>query len=1141
MSDLKQRVARLSPEKLNLLMQRMKRDDAPAQRPPIQRRPDPSAAPMSFSQQRVWFIDQLDTGSYAHNLLSAIRLEGSLNIEALRATVQEIVARHEVLRASFQLIAGQAMQVIASDLHLPIQMIDLGLEADPEASTRALADQEALRPFDLSRGPMLRLTLVRIDHRHSVLLLAMHHIIGDGWSRTIFAREFASLYTEFSNGRSSPLPPVAVQYPDYAAWQRQWLAKEGLGQQLAYWKKQFERPAAFLSLPVDFARPPVQTFRGDRIRFHIEAGALERLNALADSESATVFMALLAVFKVLLSRYSRQEDIVVGSAVANRSLVETEGTIGFFANTIALRTDLSGNPSFREVLRRVRDVALGAYGNQELPFERLVQEIRPDRDLSRTPLFQVMFLLDNTAMEKIQAAGIVAELVDFDAKISPFDVSLHMEERRDGLHGGLEYNIDLFERSTIEAMIGAFRTLMEHAGQSPDIRIRDLRLVGRGETMSLHAPVKSGTPRRNAQSAPTVLTLIASHAAAHPERTAIAGVDRNVSYSELHRAAASIASDLAARGVGAEDVVALWGERTPDMIAAMIGIMRAGAAWLPFDPALPAARIKTILEDAGVHLIVGAGGRVPRIEGCAVVDIAEAASAEGAAGSDHEIDSRQLAYMIYTSGSTGTPKGVQIAHSALLHYTLAAIDAYGIGPDDRVLQFASPGFDAIVEEIFPTLAVGGALVLGGEAMMGTARRFLDASRQAEVSVWTLPTAFWSQMVKEIAVANLHLPDCLRLCIIGGERVDPERWDLWKRITPARVDLINTYGPTEATVIATFHSAHDDPADGRARREVSIGRPLPGCAALILDDALNPVPLGAPGELYLAGPNLSRGYRNDAALTARAFVPNPWTSADGGRLYRTGDIVRQRASGELEYLSRTDTQVKLRGFRIELAEIESVLTSHSDVANAAVVVAGDPAAARLVAFIVPRSPAQFDSEALKSYARTRLPEFMTPSAYVAVAHIPLNANGKVDRASLAAHDLTASRPRRSASPKTETEMRLAAIWSRLLGIPEPAPEDSFFELGGHSLMATAMVAEIAREFGIELTLRQVFENPAMASLARVIADAQSTAAEPRKLEQPLRPSLETASPATLLSILDQLSDEEVAQALKRITASDDAKR
>jgi amino acid adenylation domain-containing protein len=550
---------------------------------------------------------------------------------------------------------------------------------------------------------------------------------------------------------------------------------------------------------------------------------------------------------------------------------------------------------------------------------------------------------------------------------------------------------------------------------------------------------------------------------------------------------------------------------------------------------LPLGRIKTILADAGVRFIASCGDRAPRVQGYTTIDVSAAISAGGSGSPPVESGGDRLAYVIYTSGSTGAPKGVQISHLALAYYTAAAREAYRLDPGDRVLQFASLGFDASVEEIFPTLTAGATLVLGGEKMLGTTRGFVDASRKAEITVWPLPTAFWSQMVNEIAASKLALPATLRLCILGGERVDPERWTLWKRVAPARIALVNTYGPTEATVVATLHDSNTDASGEHVRREVPIGPTLRGSDAFVLDDALQPLPRGAPGELYLAGPNLSRGYRNDPASTARAFVPNPFASMPGRRMYRTGDIARMLSNGGLEYLGRADSQVKLRGHRVELTEIESVMKECADVSDAAVCVSGDGPSARLIAGIVPRDDAPIDPNSIRTHVRGRLPEFMTPSVFITLDRIPLNRNGKVDRAALAAQTPTLVESAVAAPPATVAEIRMAAIWSRLLNVANPLLDDSFFESGGHSLLATAMVNEISREFGVALTLRQVFEHSTLRSLAQLVEAAQPAA------PAPAIPSIETASAAALLGMLDELSEEEVERALARMAASESSVR
>lgn len=1161
MSDIAKRLAGLSPEKLALFMQQLKKKgETGSQSMLIPRRTERHVHPLSFAQQRLWFIDQLEPGSYAHNILTAIRFTGELERAALERSIDEIVQRHESLRATFQVVDGQPVQVIAVAWPKLLQSISLESfpESEREAEMMRLANNEVLMPFDLQKGPMLRVTLMRLGEREHVLLFTMHHIISDGWSRGVLSREFATLYDVYLQGKPSPLDELPIQYADYAAWQRERLHGQLLEKELGYWTKQFEGFDSVLELPTDRVRPAVQTFHGARHHFALPPHLTAGLEDLALREGATLFIVLLAAFKVLLMRYSRQDDIVVGTPVANRSRVETEGLIGFFANTLALRTDLSGDPSFRELLARVRQVAVGAYAHQELPFERLVEELRPQRDLSRTPLFQVMFLLDNTPLETLKLGHLKVNPIEFDGKISPFDLSLHLEERADGVKGSFEYNTDLFEASTIARITECFLQLLQGIVARPDERLSLLPMLT--EEAKHQLLVERNNTSINYPGENCVLEMFVRQAEQTPEAVALVFEEKQLSYRELNTCTNQLAHRLRKLGVRPETTVGVCLERSAEMIVALLATLKAGGAYVPLDAAYPQERLAFILEDAAVHVLLtqrALAGVLPE-QKCEVVYLD--ADWEMIARENHEspaveVAPENVAYVIYTSGSSGLPKGVQITHRSLANYTNAAAQEYEINAHDRVLQFASISFDTSAEEIYPCLTRGATLVVRNDSMISTVHSFLDKCREQSLTFLSLPTAYWHELVSVIAAEKLSFPPSVRLVILGGEKANPKHWSLWKEHVGRSTLVENTYGPTEATVIATAYKMIDEVAYDPIVREIPIGRPLPNTQCYVLDQHLQPLPITVPGQLYIGGEGLARGYLNRPNLTADRFIPNPFSHI-GERLYRTGDVARYRPDGNLEFMGRVDEQVKLRGFRVELGEVEAALLTHSEVEQAIVVSREHAGQKRLIAYVVPANQQEeLNVGLLRTYLKTKLPDYMVPAVFVTLAAFPLTRNGKVDRRALPVPDQT--KPELEAdyvAPRNDLESKMAEIWAESLGVNRVGIHDNFFELGGHSLLATQLNARVVKVFAVELPLRSFFESPTVAGLAELVAQEQNRPAKPyssasgadamgksaaavagtsslakeaRKIKASRKDNVEE-----LLKNIDQLSDTEVERLLNK---------
>jgi amino acid adenylation domain-containing protein len=1109
----------LSAEELELLLYLMEEEGigTETKQRTIFPRAQQTDVPLSFAQERLWFVDQWEPNSPAYNIPFPIRLTGKLNAAALEWSLNEIISRHEVLRTTFPSVEGRPVQRIAPELRLTIPLVDLRElpEATREAEALRLAGEEAHHIFDLARGPLVHTVLFRIADDDHLFMLNIHHIVFDGWSTSVLIQEMIPLYTEFVTGISAALSEPLIQYADFAIWQREWLQGAVLEQQLGYWREQLRGPLPELDLPSDRPRPPVQRSRGVYHPFKLPLPLLEQLKALSHQEGTTLFMTLLAAFKTLIYRYTGQTDIIIGSPIANRDLVEIEHLIGYFINTLLLRTDLGGHPSFRKLLQRVREVTVGAYTHQNVPFEQLVEELRPVRDPSRTPLFQIMFILQNAPVPSYELPDLTLHTLEIENRTSKFDMTLSMTEDPTGLYGSIEYNSDLFDPPTIIRMLEHLEVLLNGIVADPDRPIAELPLLSEAERARMLGAWNPPTP--SAHVSQPIHQMIAAQAARTPNAVAVMLEDHQLSYAELDQRANQLAHHLRALGVGghpqAETRVALLLERTPDLIVSVLAVLKAGGAYVPLDPGYPTDRIQFILADAEIGVVLTQAQFQERLPAvtipvvCVDRDWPEIAQAPTSAP-EVVVDPAHLAYVIYTSGSLGRPKGVLVAHQSLVNYTEAAHDLYGITAADRVLQFASITFDASAEEIYPCLTRGGTLVLRTDEMLETPETFLRACQSRGVTVLSLPTAYWHQIAAQLAPAVTlpHTEDSgLRLLIIGGERALPERLAQWHEHVGAAVQVMNTYGPTEATIVATSAVIAGPDHVAIEGREVPIGKPLRNIQAYILDALLQPTPIGVPGELYLGGASLARGYLNRPDLTAEKFVPDPFSSERGARLYRTGDLVRFRADGEIEFVGRADQQVKVRGFRIELGEIESVLRQHAAVQDAVVLARQDePGNARLVAYVVPQQNkeqtnkeqasnlASTDScsvgsvlcspQELRSHLSSLLPHYMVPSAFVFLDALPLTPAGKLDRRALPAP--SQQRPeldKTFVAPRTPEEQALAAIWTDILRLEQIGVNDNFFELGGHSLLATQVVARVRQSLGVMLPLRVLFEQPTIAGL------------------------------------------------------------
>ncbi|MBW4537640.1 MAG: amino acid adenylation domain-containing protein [Myxacorys chilensis ATA2-1-KO14] len=1076
---------------------------APTQGIPAQ--PASDTAPLSFAQQRLWFLDQFEPEKPFYNLSAAVRLQGHLNVGVLEQSFNAIVQRHEALRTTFKQVNGQPVQAIAksrsetntpanSAFSIPLSLIDLPElpVAAREAEVQQLALEEAQQPFDLERGPLLRTTLLQLGATESVLLLTMHHIVADDWSIGVLIRELAAFYQAFSIGQPPNLPDLPIQYADFAVWQQQ--QTDMLETQLAYWKQKLQDVPPLLELPADRPRPPEQTFRGATQSLLLPKSLSEALKDLSHQENVTLFMTLLAAFKILLYRYTNQADLVVGTTIANRNRAEVEGLIGIFINTLVLRTDLSDNPSFRTLLERVRQITLEAYAHQDLPFEKLVEELQPDRSLSYNPLFQVMFQFRNALMPDLKLPGVTLSVLPIETDTTQFDLSLDVTEAADGLQVLIEYSTDLFDASTITRMLGHFQALLTEIVADPNQVVSTLPLLTATEEQQL---LKWNQTHVDYCLEQCVHQQFEAQVELTPDAIAVIFQDQQLSYQELNQRANQLAHYLQTLGVGADVLVGICVDRSLDMIVGILGVLKAGGAYVPLDPAYPASRLAFMLADAQVPVLLTQQhlrDRIPATHAtvlCLDTDWQRIAQELKTNPVRHSTPNH-LVYVIYTSGSTGQPKGVMIEHRSLVNYTQVAVENWKLVHNDRILQFASFSFDTSAEEIFPCLTCGATLVLRTDALSGSMAEFLQACQDWNITVLDLPTAYWHELTTSLERDRLALPASVRLVIIGGEKAQCDRFALWQKHVNHSVRLLNTYGPTEATIVSTQWESNEN-----TYSTLLIGSAIPNAQAYVLDRFLQLVPVGVPGELHIGGVGLARGYRNRPDLDREKFIANPFSSDPEARLYKTGDWVRYLPDGNLEYLGRIDDQVKIRGFRIELGEIELALNSHAMVQTAVVLLREDhPEQKRLAAYLVTESVSEssktLDLNALRHFLKEKLPEYMVPATFVVLDALPLTANGKIDRRSLPLPDQTRPVPTTFA-PLTQAEQQLVRIWSEVLGLEQVDIHENFFELGGDSILSIQIIAK-ANQVGLHITPKQLFQHQTIAELAAVVHANQLIQAE-----------------------------------------------
>ncbi|HEY9811289.1 MAG TPA: amino acid adenylation domain-containing protein [Halomicronema sp.] len=1057
--------------------------------------------PASFAQKRLWFFDQLTPRNSFYNVSTILRLTGPLNLTVLEQTFNEIISRHEALRTTFAAVEGEPMQIISPRLNIPLKILNLQElpKIEREKQAKKLAELESEEPFNLATGPLIRISVIQLEETENILLLTMHHIVSDDWSVGVLIRELGTIYKAFAENKPSPLPELPLQYADFSEWHCECLQGEKLETLLAYWRQQLQG-IPVLNLPTNRPKTHQQTYQGASQFLEIPKKLTDEIKALAKQENVSLFMILLAAFQVLLYRYTGQEDIAIGTPVANRNQSEIEALIGFFVNSLVLRTNLAANPTFKEILSRVREVTLDAYAHQDLPFEKLVENLHPERSLNRHPLFQVVFSLQNAPMETLELPELTLNSLTWEAKTTRFDLELHLWEPSDSfrsiygekwqysdsLRGVLVYSTDLFDEATIKRMLEHYKNLLQNIITNPQERINNLVFLSKAEQHQLLR--EWNNTQTNYPEFLGINQLFEKQVKRNSQKIAINFNDQKLTYQELNNQSNKLADYLQSIGVKTGVVVAISVEVCVNTIVGILGIIKAGGAYLPLDPNYPLERLKLMLEDAKVSLFLGQEKQIEQFKYLSIPVVCLDKDWENIEHQEtnfiekeNSSKSDNLAYIIYTSGSTGKPKGVAVTHKAI-NRLVVNTNYIKIDANDKIAQAANLCFDAATFEIWGALLNGAELVGIHQEILLSPHDFAAEIREKQISILFLTTALFQEIARNVPQAFKSL----RCLLFGGERVDI-RWVKKVLKTGAPQQLIHVYGPTENTTFTSYYSVESLAEDATS---LPIGRPISNTQIYILDQHLKPVPIGIAGEIYIGGEGLAKGYINQPELTAEKFISLNLPDNTQSKFYKTGDIARYLPDGNIEFLGRADNQVKIRGFRIELGEIESILNQHSDVQNAAVIVREEiPGEKYLVAYIVSHPKGRNIISELREFLKVKLPAYMIPSSYAILESLPLTPSGKINRQLLPKIDAEPEDFTEDyVAPRTSIEEKLVKIWANVLGKKQVSVYDNFFELGGHSLLATQLISRIRKSFEIELPLSCLFEAPTVASLAKYIEAA-----------------------------------------------------
>lgn len=1082
MKDINKRLSALSPEKRDQLLKQLKKlGNTTTTSGSIEHSRENRELPLSFAQERMWFLNQLEPESATYNIPVAFLIKGELDVQAFSKSLNEIIKRHEVLRTTFARPNGQPIPVVTpfSWLEIPVENLEEFSTAQRNERAFQIAEEEAKHPFNLAQESLLRFRLLRLQAQNFMFVLTMHHIVSDGWSMDIFMRELTTLYEAFSHGKPSPLPPLPIQYTDFAAWQHNWLQSEDFMAQIAYWRQHLQNDLPILHLSTDRPRPAMQSYRGAIHKFVVSTSHTNELKSLCLQEGVTLFMFLLAVYQTFLYRYTGQEDIVVGSPIANRKSRETEYLIGFFVNTLILRTQLSGDLPFTEMLQRVREVTLEAYTNQDVPFEKLVEELHPERNLSNHPLFQTMLVLQKNQQKMLQISDFALEPVQVHTDTSKFDLSLFVWEEEKELTAAFEYNSDLFNPETIQRFALHFHGLLESVLRSPDQKLAQIPLMSRSEQQ--HMLALWNTTYEPAPPDQSFLRVFERQVEHTPEAIAVVFEENTLSYQELNKRANKLAHYLQKLGVGPEKLVGICTERSLEMIVGLLGILKAGGAYIPIDPAFPSERQAFMLEDSNAPVLLTQQKLLCQLPErdctCLCLDsdwhlLAE----EPDSNFISALVDTNLAYIIYTSGSTGNPKGVQVTHHSLYNFLLSMQKSLTLTEHDIFLAVTTFSFDIAALELYLPLLSGAKLLITGRKSVIDGELLAQSLVENRVTFLQATPSTWRLLLEAEWQGNQQLT---MLC--GGETLPP---DLAKRLLIKGKALWNLYGPTETTIWSSAIKI------SQLDQHISIGRPLANTQLYILDPYLQLQPIGAPGELYIGGEGLARGYLHRPELTAERFLPDPFNSQAGSRFYRTGDRACYLADGTIEHLGRFDTQIKLRGFRIELEEIERVLERLDTVRAAAVIISGEAEETKeLVAYIVPQSGSTYMRENIQNMLRSILPEYMIPTTLVIIDTLPLTPNRKLDRKALPKPEHMRGHDKVYVPPRDALEFQLVQIWEDILDKHPIGVTENFFDLGGHSFLAMRLINQIRKQFGPHLPLSVLFEKKTIEQFACILRQKQ----------------------------------------------------